>query len=144
MKNKIAASLLACCMLVPLSACGKEDMPATESETQAETKATAEQTETRLDPETAWLGRWDADDTDEHFEIYEVTDTGLKVRYNHYTEGSIELFDYDMEFENDDHTEVSEIGDAADKGGWEYAFILGDGIITVKSQFPDQIFRKTS
>ena len=142
--KKLITLMLAVCMAVLIPACGKEQQE-TRPETQAETtSAPEESTAAKIDPKQAWMGRWDATDTDEYFEVYEVTDTGLSVRYNHFTEGSIELFDYDMEFDNEEHTVCSEIGDADDNGGWEYTFILGDGSITVRSQFPDQIFKKTT
>ncbi len=141
--KKTITLMLAACMAVLAPACAKEEQ-ATQPETQAETTvATTETTAAKIDPKQAWMGKWDATDTDENFEIYEVTDTGIKVYYNHFTEGSIELFEYDMEFDNEEHTICSEIGDADDNGGWEYTFILGDGEITVKSKFPDQLFKKS-
>lgn len=145
--RRITATVLTAVMLFALTACSKEPEQTTAASTAAattETSAPSEASETTAESvhydTPAWEGYWEAADTEENFEISEVTDTGFKVLYYHFEEGQIEQFKYDMEFDNPEKTIASEIGLASDHGGWEYAFNFQGDSITVQSKFPDQVF----
>lgn len=91
---------------------------------------------------SGWLGTWTADNG-ESLKIKKVTNKGISLVFSKRSEqGNMMSVDYKMEFDNSKKSIVSEIGDATDHGGWEYSFVLGDGYITVKSRYPDQIFYK--
>ena len=77
-------------------------------------------------------------------EIYEVSETGLKVHFYHEEEGDIALFDYEMEFDDEEKTVASQPGDADANGGWEYTFILGSGQMTVKDKHSDHIYYRAN
>lgn len=88
-----------------------------------------------------WLGTWTAS-TGENLEIYDVSDGGLMLRFNKYSEtGSKISIVYPLEFDNDYKTVASEFESNRDDN-WEYTFILGEGYITVTSRYPDQVFYK--
>jgi len=94
--------------------------------------------------DSEWLGTWMAE-TGESLEIYDVSETGLSLVFHKIIEtGELRSYDYEMEFDDVDQTIASEIGGPMDHGGWEYTFVLGDGIITVESRYPDQIFYRES
>ena len=94
--------------------------------------------------DSEWLGTWMAE-TGESLEIYDVSETGLSLIFHKIIEtGELRSYDYEMEFDDADQTIASEIGGPMDHGGWEYTFVLGDGIITVESRYPDQIFYRES
>lgn len=149
--KKLIATTMTAAMLLTLAACS--DKPAVQSSeasapaTQIEASSEATVNETG-ESETAagamtpagftvqdWMGEWDAE-TEEHFDIYEVNDNGFKMHFYHFEEGTIEKFDYEMEFDNDEKTVASEVGTADDHGGWEYTLTLNNGVITV--QWKDQ------
>ena len=90
-----------------------------------------------------WLGKWVADNG-ENLEIYKVSDDdGLILTFNKMSEqGSMMSVEYEMEFDDEDRTVASEVGESEDHGGWEYTFVLSSRYITVKSRYPDQIFYK--
>jgi len=88
---------------------------------------------------TGWIGTWTAD-TGEYLEIYEETDIGISLHFSKIVESSTMIVDYELEFDNEDRTIASEIGDVAAMSGWEYVFTLEDGQITVQSRYPDQVF----
>lgn len=146
MRRSTALALTAV-MLFALTACSKEPeqtapaTSATAAETTAVSAGSSETTAEDIYYETpAWEGYWQATDTEEHFEITEVSDTGLKVVFYHYEEGLIEQFKYDMEFDDPQKTVASEIGSANDHGGWEYTFNFKGGSVVVQSKFPDQTY----
>lgn len=92
--------------------------------------------------DSEWYGMWKASDGESLY-IYSVSDTGLSLVFNKYSEaGNYMNEDYEMEFDTPDKTIASEIGGKEDHGGWEYYFILDDGFITVKSRYPDKAFYK--
>lgn len=141
--------------ILALASCGKEPeqsletVPAVTYEVTGEADVTvAESQETEVSETTqafdpadlpAWEGRWQAADTDEHFEISEVNNDGFRLVFYHFEEGQIEEFIYMMEFDNPEKTVASEIG-SADGGRWEYTFNFQGDSILVKSKHPDQIY----
>ena len=91
---------------------------------------------------SAWLGIWKAE-SGESLEIYGETDNGLTLIFHKFSEqGNMMNIDYEMEFDNDNKTQVSEIGGPESHGGWEYILVLSDNYITVKSRYPDQLYFK--
>ena len=132
--------MITAAMLFALASCGKKPEQTTEAPTAAtaaaETPATdamlteaSENTEETVFYETpAWEGKWQAADTDEHFEIYDVTDDGFKMVFYHFEEGQIEEFKYTIE--------------SADGGRWEYIFNFKGDSILVQSKHPDQIYNR--
>ena len=153
MKKLLAATLTASLLLMATS-CGSkpqetsETTAATTVVVETETTATEEPVETTVEETTApveipaWEGAWQATDTEEHFEISNVTADGFKLVFWHYEEGQIEEFIYKMEFDNEDRTIASEIGTGKDHGGWEYTFNLNGDTILVQSKLPDQTFQR--
>ena len=152
MKKIIAASLTASLLLMATS-CGSKPQETSETTlatvvVETETSATEESSETTVEETTApveipaWDGSWQATDTEEHFEISNVTADGFKVVFWHYEEGQIEEFIYKMEFDNEDRTVASEIGTGKDHGGWEYTFNFNGDSILVLSKLPDQTFQR--
>ena len=139
MYKKIIASAMTAATLFSFASCSNDKPQDKETEPTTE-ETTASQIETTVGAQS-WTGKWQADDTEENFEIYDVTDKGFSVHFYHDEEGNIELFEYDMEFDDNEHKIASQTGSADDNGGWEYTFILGDGSITVKSKLPDQTYR---
>ena len=147
--RRITAISLTAVMLFAFTSCSKEPEQTAAPTTAATTAApvvteVSETTAGDIYYETPdWEGYWQFVDTEEHFEISQVTDTGLKVVYYHFEEGLLEQFTYDMEFDDPAKTIASEIGPASSHGGWEYAFnFKGDSII-VQSKFPDQTFNRS-
>lgn len=153
--KKILAATLTASLLLMATSCGSkpqetsETTAATTVVVETETSATEESVETTVEETTApveipaWEGAWQATDTEEHFEISNVTADGFKVVFWHYEEGQIEEFIYKMEFDNEDRTIASEIGTGKDHGGWEYTFNLNGDTILVQSKLPDQAFQRT-
>ena len=151
MKRLIAATLTAV-MLFALSSCSKEpeettEAPATTAATTAATEATeAESIETTKDDvyhaPPAWEGYWQAEDTEENFEISGVTDEGFKMVFFHYEEGTIEQFQYDLEYDNSEKTIASEIGSANDHGGWEYTFNFQGDTVLVQFKGLEQVYKR--
>jgi len=153
MKKLLAATLTASLLLMATS-CGSkpqetsETTAATTVVVETETSVTEAPVETTIEETTApveipdWEGAWQATDTEEHFEISNVTADGFKVVFWHYEEGQIEEFIYKMEFDNEDRTIASEIGTGKDHGGWEYTFNLNGDTILVQSKLPDQTFQR--
>ncbi|MBR3141606.1 MAG: hypothetical protein IKF09_00490 [Clostridiales bacterium] len=151
--KKTIALMITAAMLFALASCGKKPEQTTEAPTAAtaaaETPATdamlteaSETTEETVFYETpAWEGKWQAADTDEHFEIYDVTDDGFKMVFYHFEEGQIEEFKYTIEFDNPEKTIASELG-SADGGRWEYTFNFKGDSILVQSKHPDQIYNR--
>ena len=126
-------------MVLAMTSCGKEPEP-TKEETQSETVVTVTETQAAQ----GWEGSYEAADSEEHFKIYDVTDTGFKVEFYHYEEGIIERFDYEMEYDNAEKTMASEIGNADDNGGWEYKFAFGGDSITVSWQSNVMLYKRVS
>ena len=152
MKKVIAATLTASLLLMATS-CGSKSQETSETTlatvvVETETSATEESSETTVEETTApveipaWEGSWQATDTEEHFEISNVTAEGFKVVFWHYEEGQIEEFIYKMEFDNEERTIASEIGTGKDHGGWEYTFNFNGDSILVLSKLPDQTFQR--
>ena len=146
--RRFTAITMMAVMLLALTACSKEPEQTTAAPAVMETTAaSAEVSETTAEDvyyaPPAWEGYWQATDTEEHFEISEVTDEGLKVVFYHFEEGQIEQFKYDMEFDNAEKTIASEFGPASDHGGWEYAFNFNGDSIVVQSKFPDQTYMRS-
>ena len=152
MKRLIAATLTAALLLMATS-CGSKPQETSETTlatvvVETETSATEESSETTVEETTApveipaWEGSWQATDTEEHFEISNVTAEGFKVVFWHYEEGQIEEFIYKMEFDNEERTIASEIGTGKDHGGWEYTFNFNGDSILVQSKLPDQTFQR--
>lgn len=150
--KRITASVLSAALLLAVTSCSKEpgqteELPATTVTEQTEVFETTEETaamtvtETTAEP-PAWEGSWLATDTEEHFEIKDVTSDGFRLTFWHYEEGQIEEFIYKMEFDNPEKTVASEIGTAQDHGGWEYTFTFNGDTILVQSKLPDQIFKR--
>ena len=137
--KKLLATLLAAGMVLAMTSCGKESEPAKE-ETQSEPVVTVTETQAAQ----GWEGSYEAADSEEHFKIYDVTDTGFKVEFYHYEEGIIERFDYEMEYDNAEKTMASEIGNADDNGGWEYKFAFGGDSITVSWQSNVMLYKRVS
>ena len=152
--KKILAATLTASLLLMATSCGSkpqetsETTAATTVVVETETSATEESVETTVEETTApveipaWEGAWQATDTEEHFEISNVTADGFKVVFWHYEEGQIEEFIYKMEFDNEDRTIASEIGTGKDHGGWEYTFNLNGDTILVQSKLPNQTFQR--
>lgn len=134
MNKRLIATILAAVMVLPLASCSKEEDQATEA------PATVTEAPVTEAGKETWEGKWKSSDTEEYMEIYEVSETGLKVHFYHEEEGDIALFDYEMEFDDEEKTVASQPGDADANGGWEYTFVLGKGQLTVKSKHPDQIY----
>ena len=143
MSKRIIATVLAAAVLTTLASCSNEPQSTTAEETGRVTETTTAQTEQAAEPEY-WLGKWEADDTEEYMEIHDVTAVGFSVDFYHFEEGLLEKFNYDMEFDDSSKTVASQIGSADDNGGWEYTFILGDGSITVQSKLPEQKYIKAA
>ena len=154
--KKIIAATLTAALLLTAASCGSKPQETSEitaattvvvetetSATEAPSETTAEETTTAPVEIPAWEGSWQATDTEEHFEISNVTADGFKVVFWHYEEGQIEEFIYKMEFDNEDRTIASEIGTGKDHGGWEYTFNLNGDTILVQSKLPDQTFQRT-
>ena len=152
--KKLLAATLSVLLLLMATSCGSkpqetsETTAATTVVVETETSATETPVETTVEETTApveipaWEGAWQATDTEEHFEISNVTADGFKVVFWHYEEGQIEEFIYKMEFDNEDRTVASEIGTGKDHGGWEYTFNLNGDTILVQSKLPDQTFQR--
>lgn len=149
--RKITAMTLAAAMLLAFTACGRkteqpaETVPSVTSvpETQ-ETTESAMTTAADLQVEIpAWEGSWQAEDTDEHFIISNVTDEGFDLLFYHFEEGQIEEFKYRMEFDDAWKTVASEPG-KTDGGRWEYTFNFRGDSILVQSKHPDQIYERTA
>jgi len=153
--KKLLAATLSVSLLLMATSCGSkpqetsETTAATTVVVETETSATETPVETTVEETTApveipaWEGAWQATDTEEHFEISNVTADGFKVVFWHYEEGQIEEFIYKMEFDNEDRTVASEIGTGKDHGGWEYTFNFNGDSILVQSKLPDQTFQRT-
>lgn len=152
MKRLLAATLTASLLLM-VTSCGSKPQETSETTlatvvVETETSATEESSETTVEETTApveipaWEGSWQATDTEEHFEISNVTAEGFKVVFWHYEEGQIEEFIYKMEFDNEERTIASEIGTGKDHGGWEYTFNFNGDSILVLSKLPDQTFQR--
>ena len=138
MNKKLIATLLAAGIVLSVASCNKEEEQTTE--------APAVITETKVnEPEKeTWEGKWEDPETGEHMEIYELSAAGFKVHFYHEMEGNIELYEYDMEFDNAEQTIASQTGDADSNGGWEYTFILGSGQMTVKDKHSDHIYYRAN
>lgn len=138
MNKKLIATLLAAGIVLSVASCSKEEEQTTE--------APAVITETKVnEPEKeTWEGKWEDPETGEHMEIYELSAAGFKVHFYHEMEGNIELYEYDMEFDNAEQTIASQTGDADSNGGWEYTFILGSGQMTVKDKHSDHIYYRAN
>ena len=150
--KRLTALTLTAAILFTMTACGNKPEPSAEVPVASTT--VNETTEAETVPETSieesvdpvetpdWAGAWQATDTEEHFEITDVTDEGFKLTFWHFEEGQIEEFIYKMEFDNNEKTIASEIGTAKDHGGWEYTFTFKGDTILVQSKLPDQIFKR--
>ena len=126
-------------MVLAMTSCGKEP-ETTKEEPQTQPDVTVTETQKEL----GWEGSYQATDTEEHFRIYDVTDTGFKVEFYHYGEASIHKFDYDMEFDNEKKDIASEIGNADDYSGWEYSFTLSGDLIIVSWKQYEQVYTRVS
>ena len=90
-----------------------------------------------------WLGTWRSSSSDSRLEITDISDAGLTLVFHKTSEAGNPMdVDYQLEFDNPEKTVASEIGGAEDHGGWEYTFVLGEGVITVRSRYPDELFYK--
>ena len=137
--KKLLATLLAVGMALAISSCGKEPESSKE-----EPSVQPDVTVTETEAAKGWEGNYQSADSDEHFTIYDVTDKGFKVEFYHYEEDLIERFDYEMEYDNAEKTMASEIGNADDKGGWEYRFAFGGDSITVSWQEKVMLYQRVS
>ncbi len=155
--KKIIALIITAASLVTLTSCGKDPVQPSEAApavTAAGTEA-EEETDSAVAPESemsesteaielsmvpAWEGKWQAADTDEHFEIYDVTNDGFKMVFYHFEEGQIEEFNYVLEFDDPEKMTASEIGN--DHSGWEYSFSFNGDSILVRSKHPDQTYNR--
>ena len=141
--RKILATILAAGMVLSLASCGKE--PEQSGEINASGSILTEQSsEPRPSQQQSLEGEYKSNDTEEHFKIYNLTDTGFLVEFYHFEEGLLEKFDYEMEFDNADKTVASEKGSIDDNGGWEYTFYMGDGAITVTWQQSSQVYTRVN
>jgi hypothetical protein len=145
--RKILATILAAGMCLSLAACGKEPEKGVGNNVGNSVSASI-MTDQNAGPEPSQQhgleGEYKSNDTEEHFKIYNLTDTGFFVEFYHFEEGLLEKFDYEMEFDNADKTVASEKGSIDDNGGWEYAFYIGDGAITVAWQQNSQIYTRVT
>ena len=137
--KKLLATILAAGMAMSLAACGKEPEKGKEDPSDQPVV-----TVTETEAARGWEGEYHANDTEEHFRIYDLTDTGFKVEFYHFEEGLLEKFEYDMEFDNDEKTMASEKGSADDNGGWEYRFAFNGDSITVSWQENVQVYMRAS
>lgn len=141
--RKILATILAAGMVLSLASCGKE--PEQSGEINAGGSILTEQSgESQPSQQQSLEGEYKSNDTEEHFKIYNLTDTGFLVEFYHFEEGLLEKFDYEMEFDNTDKTVASEKGSIDDNGGWEYTFYMGDGAITVTWQQSSQVYTRVT
>ena len=143
--KRLLATLLAAGMVLSLAACGKEPDQDVQNDVSGSGGILTEQSvepqpSQQLGPE----GEYKSNDTEEHFKIYNLTDTGFMVEFYHFEEGLLEKFDYEMEFDNADKTVASEKGSIDDNGGWEYTFYMGDGAITVTWQQSSQVYTRVT
>ena len=141
--KRLLATLLAAGMALSLAACGKEPDQGVQNDVSGSGGILTEQSvepqpSQQLGPE----GEYKSNDTEEHFKIYNLTDTGFMVEFYHFEEGLLEKFDYEMEFDNADKTVASEKGSIDDNGGWEYTFYLGGDTITVTWQQSTQVYTR--
>lgn len=141
--RKILATILAAGMVLSLASCGKE--PEQSGENNVSGSILTEQSgESQPSQQQSLEGEYKSNDTEEHFKIYNLTDTGFLVEFYHFEEGLLEKFDYEMEFDNADKTVASEKGSIDDNGGWEYTFYMGDGAITVTWQQSSQVYTRVT
>lgn len=141
--RKILATILAAGMVLSLASCGQE--PEQSGEINASGSILTEQSgESQPSQQQSLEGEYKSNDTEEHFKIYNLTDTGFLVEFYHFEEGLLEKFDYEMEFDNADKTVASEKGSIDDNGGWEYTFYMGDGAITVTWQQSSQVYTRVT
>ena len=139
--RKILATILAAGMVLSLASCGKE--PEQSGENNVSGSILTEQSgESQPSQQQSLEGEYKSNDTEEHFKIYNLTDTGFLVEFYHFEEGLLEKFDYEMEFDNADKTVASEKGSIDDNGGWEYAFAADGDNIRVTWQNNSQIYKK--
>lgn len=155
--KKIITLIITAASLLTLTSCGKDPVQPSEAApaVTAAVADAAEVTDAALAPESessessqavdlsaipAWEGKWQADDTDEHFEIYDVTNDGFKMVFYHFKEGQIEEFNYVLEFDDPEKMTASEIGN--DHSGWEYSFSFNGNSILVRSKHPDQTYNR--
>lgn len=152
MKRLIAAVIMPA-MLIALASCGnKPEQTLTESLAETDATVATSATEASVIPSATeetvfteplkWEGKWQATDTEEYFEITDVTDTGFSMVFYHYEEGTIEQFKYKIEFDDPSKTVASEIGKTNDHGVWEYVFHYQGDTILVQSKHPDQIYER--
>ena len=143
--RKILATILAAGMVLSLASCGKEPEKGVENNVG---NSVSIMTDRNAGPEPSQQqsleGEYKSNDTEEHFKIYNLTDTGFLVEFYHFEEGLLEKFDYEMEFDNADKTVASEKGSIDDNGGWEYTFYMGDGAITVTWQQSAQEYTRVT
>lgn len=141
--RKILATILAAGMVLSLASCGKE--PEQSGENNVSGSILTEQSgESQPSQQQSLEGEYKSNDTEEHFKIYNLTDTGFLVEFYHFEEGLLEKFDYEMEFDNADKTVASEKGSVDDNGGWEYTFYMGDDAITVTWQQSSQVYTRVT
>lgn len=141
--RKILATILAAGMVLSLASCGKE--PEQSGKNNVSGSILTEQSgESQPSQQQGLEGEYKSNDTEEHFKIYNLTDTGFLVEFYHFEEGLLEKFDYEMEFDNADKTVASEKGSIDDNGGWEYTFYMGDGAITVTWQQSSQVYTRVT
>ena len=138
--KRLLATILLAGMVLSLASCGSKEPEESKKEIAAEPTAVV----TEAQKNQGWEGSYQTSDTEEHFTIYDVTDTGFKVEFYHLEEGLIEKFDYEMEFDNAEKTVASEKGTTEDNGGWEYIFAFGGDTITVNWQGNAQLYKRVS
>ena len=86
-----------------------------------------------------WLGTWRSA-AGNILEIKEVTGTGIRVVHHHTGEqGEMLHTEYFMLFEDERQTVASEDVNTA-LTGWRYSLALREGVITLKSRYPDEPF----
>ena len=150
--KRIFATTVMLAMIIALTSCSNKPEQTTiateavETSAMVETDTTTEASVTK-EPELIteipeWEGKWEATDTEEYFEISDVTDTGFSMIFYHYEEGTIEEFKYKIEFDNPSRTIASEINKTNDHGVWEYVFNYQGDTILVESKHPDQIYKR--
>ena len=143
--KKLLATVLAACVVMSLAACGKEPEQSNKIQDNGQAVQGSGQDAQVLEAQQVsrgWEGEYLSNDTEEHFKIFNVTDTGFMVEFYHFEEGLLEKFDYEMEFDNAEKTVASEKGTLDDNGGWEYSFAFSGDTITVTWQQYSQAYTR--
>ena len=152
--KKLLATILAAGMVMSLAACGKEPEQSNNVQGNGQTvqgnaqdvQGGGQDEQVIAAPQISrgWEGEYYSNDTEEHFKIFNVTDTGFTVEFYHFEEGRLEKFDYEMEFDDAEKKTASEKGTLDENGGWEYTFYFGGDTITVTWQQYSQAYSRVN